>query len=73
MGQKGSHTWTIVVDYHRCPECGCINESRKEFRYELGKYLKEVSCDRCQTEFEVDKPYKPTFGPIWDQEWSLKG
>ena len=32
MTQKGEHTWDLVVDYHRCPKCGYINESRVEYQ-----------------------------------------
>ncbi|NGX42675.1 MAG: hypothetical protein K940chlam7_00959 [Chlamydiae bacterium] len=53
MGQKGEHTWDIVIHYHRCPECGYIIESRQGFTFRAGKYQKEVVCDRCDHEFLV--------------------
>ena len=64
MGQAGEHTWDIIVHYHRCPECGYIIESRQEFTYRLGKYQKELACERCQHNFQVTKPSKPSFGPL---------
>jgi len=68
MSRKGTHTCDIVVDYHRCPECGYINENREKFRYQLGEYLKDVVCCRCGCEFVLKRERKPKFGPIWDYD-----
>lgn len=64
MTQKGEHTWDLVLDYQRCQKCGRIIENREEFRYEMGSWVKDVSCDHCGHAFTViDKP-KPAFGPL---------
>lgn len=64
MTQKGAHTWDIILQYHRCPKCGNIIESREDYQYILGKYQKEVECDRCHHVFTLIKNVKPTFGPL---------
>lgn len=64
MTQQGEHTWDLIVDYQRCPKCGFIIENRDAFHYELGKWVKDVSCDRCQHAFRVTNDQKPTFGPL---------
>ncbi|MBA3957838.1 MAG: hypothetical protein H0X51_05525 [Parachlamydiaceae bacterium] len=64
MTQKGTHTWDLVVHYHKCPECGYIIESRQDYHYQLGKYIKELECSRCHKHFTVQKPSKPRFGPL---------
>ena len=64
MGQKGEHTWDLILHYHRCPQCSFIIESRVDFEYLDGKYRKELSCDRCQHRFVVMKTVKPSFGPL---------
>lgn len=53
MTQKGEHTWDLVVDYRRCPECGFINEDRQIFRNEMGSWIKEVVCSRCEHPFTI--------------------
>jgi len=68
VSSKGTHTWDIVVDYQRCPECGYINESREKFHYQMGEYLKDVTCLRCQRIFTVKRFRRPKFGPIWDYD-----
>lgn len=64
MTQKGAHTWDLVIDYQRCPKCGFIIESREEFHYQMGSWVKEISCDRCGNVFTVTNNHKPTFGPL---------
>lgn len=64
MTQKGEHTWDLVIDYRRCPECGFIIESRDGFEYRLGKWEKEVDCTRCGNRFTVSSSRKPRFGPL---------
>jgi hypothetical protein len=51
MGQKGEHTWDLILHYHRCPQCSFIIESRVDFEYKNGSYSKDLSCDRCQYHF----------------------
>lgn len=63
--QKGSHTWDRHLNYHRCPECGQIIESREEYQYIMGTYEKQLACPRCQHEFRVKKNKQSTFGPIF--------
>lgn len=64
MTQRGTHTWDLVLDYHRCPKCGNIVESRDKYQYQAGKYQKEIECDRCHHLFIAVKPTKLTFGPL---------
>lgn len=64
MSQKGSHTWDLIVHYHRCPDCGYIIENRDDFQYEHGKYVKNVKCGRCHKEFIVQKERELSFGPL---------
>lgn len=64
MAQKGSHTWDLHLQYHRCPKCGYILESRSDFENRFGKYIKELICNRCQHHFTLTKEVKPTFGPL---------
>ena len=63
--QKGNHTWDMIIQYHRCPKCGAIIESRFDFEYRLGKYVKDITCDKCNHCFTITKKIKPTFGPLW--------
>lgn len=64
MSQKGPHTWDIITQYHRCPECGYIMESRADFEYVLGRMEKELECPRCTHRFRITKPRPSTFGPL---------
>lgn len=64
MTQKGEHTWDLVIDYQRCPQCGAIIENRDSFHYEMGSWIKDVSCSRCGHLFTVKDKRKLTFGPL---------
>lgn len=64
MTQKGTHTWDLNLQYHRCPKCGLIIESREGFQYNLGIWAKNLECDRCSHRFTVTKQRQPTFGPL---------
>ncbi len=64
MTQKGTHTWDLILQYHRCPKCGYIIESREDYLYRLGKYVKDVECSQCHEQFSLIKPVKPHFGPL---------
>jgi hypothetical protein len=64
MTQKGLHTWDLNLHYHRCPRCGFIIESREDYQYRMGVYLKDLQCSRCQLRFTITKPSEPTFGPL---------
>ncbi len=76
MTQKGLHTWDLVLQYHRCPRCGYIIESRADFIYRLGSWVKDVHCERCGNAFEVTKVRKPSFGPLigdpqpYEMDWN---
>lgn len=65
MVNSGEHTWDIVLHYHSCPQCGYIIESRKKYKYNLGKYYKKLKCDRCSHSFIIEKAAKPSFGPLF--------
>jgi uncharacterized C2H2 Zn-finger protein len=65
MSQKGEHTWDLVIQYHRCPVCGYITESRENYTYRMGgKYQKDLECPRCHHLFTLTKLRKPSFGPL---------
>lgn len=59
LREKGSHTWDLVVRYHRCPQCGVIIESRTDYVYQLGHYVKQVDCQRCGHKFTDTRRVKP--------------
>ncbi len=71
-----SHTWKLYVKYHKCPKCGYIIESRDDYRYEMGKYLKDLECLRCKHHFVEMKDPPPRMAPLlgeaehveWDWE-----
>ncbi len=64
MTQKGLHTWDLVIEYHRCPKCGCINESRNGYSRNKDEWTKTVTCSRCGNQFVARKERKATFGPL---------
>lgn len=64
MTQKGEHTWDLVIDYQRCPNCGFINEDRQSFHYRMGSWVKEIICGKCAHEFTVQDVRKLTLGPL---------
>lgn len=64
MSQKGTHTWDMVIDYHACPSCGFIIESREKYEYKHKKYQKDLECNRCHHHFTVTKPSHVSFGPL---------
>lgn len=78
MTQKGTHTWDLIVQYHRCPKCGYIQESRENYEYRLGKYEKDLECERCHHRYHLEKKVKAKFAPLvgepeyveWD--WNAK-
>ena len=55
---------TLAVPRSRCPKCGHIIENRDVYHYELGSWIKNVTCDRCDHTFIAKKNYKPSFGPL---------
>lgn len=75
MTQKGTHTWDLTLDYHRCPQCGFIIESRDSYQYRLGAWIKDLQCERCGHTFSLQKDRKPSFGPLFgdpqpkEMEW----
>lgn len=64
MTQRGTHTWDLIVDYHRCPKCGWIIENRHIYEYRSGKYRVELECDRCHHQSTAIKRSRLTFGPL---------
>ena len=65
MTQKGTHTWDLIIHYHCCPKCHFIIESLENYKYQLGKWVKEITCDRCGNIFQATKARKPSFGPLF--------
>jgi len=76
MTQKGLHTWDMVWHYHRCPKCGKIIESREEYQYRMGKYMKDIVCPYCQHAFALEKFVRPRPAPLFGDpqpvEWDWK-
>lgn len=64
MTQKGEHTWDLILQYHRCPQCNFIIESREDYLFTNKAWTKDVSCPRCGNHFTVTKTRKKTFGPL---------
>lgn len=62
--QAGTHTWDLYVRYHRCPKCGYIIESRDDYQYQMGNYVKELTCNRCKNTFTESMPSTKHLGPI---------
>lgn len=62
--QKGPHTWDLTLHYHRCPKCGMILESRDDYRYQLGGYVKDLDCHRCGHQWTLRKRTTPKMGPL---------
>lgn len=73
MAQKGSHTWELVHHYHLCPLCNRIIESRQDYIYRLGQYVKEIECPYCAHFFTLIQKKKlrpaPLFGSEEPVEW----
>jgi uncharacterized C2H2 Zn-finger protein len=62
--QSGKHTWDLYIRYHKCPSCNYIIESREDYEYEMGKYIKHLECSRCKHEFTEVKEGSQTIGPL---------
>ena len=67
MTQKGEHTWDLIVHYHRCPKCGNIIESRDDYEYRLGKYQKDLICEKCSHAFTETKKARRSLGPLFGE------
>lgn len=57
--EKGTHTWDVFVRYHRCPRCGVIAESRDDYIYRFGEYVKQVDCTACGHRFTDVRRQRP--------------
>ena len=69
--QHGNHTWDIIVNYYRCPQCGYILENREKFLKINHHLVKDLVCSRCQQGFTITKKIQSSFGPLLghDLEW----
>jgi DNA-directed RNA polymerase subunit RPC12/RpoP len=65
---QGDHNWPLTLEYHLCPQCGAILESREAFRYQMGEWIKKLACERCGHKFAVKQKRKPKFGPLTGEE-----
>lgn len=76
MREKGTHTWDLHLAYHRCPKCGNIFESRKDYVYQMGKFVKDLQCPKCGNTYTLTKAEPPRIGPFFgetpkpDFDWS---
>ncbi len=62
--QHGNHTWDLVINYHRCPQCGYIIENRDKYEKQLDRLQKSLACPHCHQTFTVIKKTRPSFGPL---------
>ena len=62
-----SHTWPIHHHYHRCPKCGAIIESRRDYVYRMGSYEKDLECDRCGEAFTERRDFSGRIGPLFGE------
>jgi len=67
MSRRAAHNWELIWHYHECPECGFVFESRRDFRYRMGRYLKELECPRCGAAFTLKKEGGVPLGPIFSE------
>jgi hypothetical protein len=72
MNSSGNHTWNITIKYHQCPKCGLIIESRDDYKYQMGKYTKNVHCSRCKNDFTLLKNTIPQCGPLFGEPTSIE-
>ncbi len=51
-----NHTCTLAIEYHICPKCKKITESRNAYvKGGDGVDRKKVECMKCKETFEVKK------------------
>lgn len=48
---KSTHTFEIFQEYIRCPECGYIQEDRRDYEESFGGWFKQMTCERCKKEY----------------------
>lgn len=72
MTQQGTHTWDIIYQYHRCPSCGLILESREDYTFQEGQYQKTLTCQRCHHVFKAIKKGKVRKGFLMSQPEPIK-
>ena len=63
--QKKIHTWEIILEYIKCPNCGSIIEDRQMYKDFFGKPYKEMHCSRCQHKWIIEKKKGSRFGPLF--------
>ena len=52
---KAIHTYPLHIEYHRCPKCGWIIESRQQYEQRFEFLEKDLECDRCENKFTEKK------------------
>lgn len=61
-----THTYPLHLSYRKCPHCQHIIECRQDFRYQMGRYEREITCPKCKKTFidikKGDEPLGPLFG-----------
>jgi uncharacterized C2H2 Zn-finger protein len=62
-----NHTWKIILDYHACPKCGKIIESREPYIDVFGKASKDLKCPRCEHLFTIQSEKKKLIGPLFGE------
>ena len=61
---RATHTYKVVQQYHRCQDCGHIFESRQDFQYCMGEYVKQLECPCCKHSFQEVKGARKALGPL---------
>jgi uncharacterized C2H2 Zn-finger protein len=57
--EKGTHTWDIFLRYHRCPQCGVIQENRQDYMDWFGKAVKQLECPSCGHRYTETRRQRP--------------
>lgn len=45
--RSGVHTWDRKLEYHQCEKCTRLFESRHDYAYEMGQWIKKLECPMC--------------------------
>jgi hypothetical protein len=51
--RSGLHTFSRQLEYHQCQKCARLFESRHDFVYDLGEWVKKIECPLCHHQDEI--------------------
>jgi hypothetical protein len=63
----GKHTWEIIIQYHECPHCGYVFESRTKWARQGKEETKNLTCPRCKKDFTLTRKYTGPIGPLFGE------